>query len=267
MPLPGTPDYDSDAGMAKICRQAREDALRLQDGGVDAILFANEADIPYQTKVGPEIIAAMTYCIGCLRDELAIPFGVNLLLDPIGGIAVAHATGGKFVRGYFTGGYVGDMGILNTSGADALRFRRLIGANEVRLLTNLTCAFGVPMAPRDLAAAAHGAIVHGHVDGLIISGPAAGLEADLESLESVRRVAGNVPVLVGTGVSLENVRTMLAVADGAIVASSLKVDGITLNPVDGERVRKFMTAVKAFREEVNSGKRTSKAVGNPKTCR
>lgn len=257
LPLPGTPDYDAGGGVEKVYRRAREDVLRLLEAGVDAILFANEADTPYQIKVGPEVVAAMTGCIGRLRDELVVPFGINMLLDPLAGIAVAHATGGRFVRGYFTGGYVGDMGIMNTFGPEAARFRRAIGAGDVRFITNLTCAFGVPLGERDLAATAYGAVVHGRVDALAVSGPAAGFEADREALAAVRRAAAGVPVLVGTGVTLENVRRMLTVADGAIVASGLKVDGITLNPVDGERAKRFMAEVRTFREEVGSAGQAS----------
>ncbi|MGE5623737.1 MAG: BtpA/SgcQ family protein [Methanocella sp.] len=257
LPLPGTPDYDLSGGMEKIYRRAREDVLRLSEARVDAILFANESDAPYQTKVGAEIVAAMTYCIGRLKGELAVPFGINMLLDPLAGIAVAHATGGKFVRGYYTGGYVGDMGIMNTCGPEAARFRKALGAEDVRFITNLTCAFGVPLAQRDLTATAYGAVVHGRVDALAVSGPAAGFEADREALAAVRRAVADIPVLVGTGVSLENVRDMLAVADGAIVASALKVDGVTLNPVDGERAKRFMAAVRAFREEVGSSGKAS----------
>lgn len=262
LPLPGTPDYDANGGMAKIFARAREDMLKLQDGGVDAILFANEADAPYQTQVGPEIVAAMTYCIGRLAEELTIPFGINMLLDPIAGIAVAHATGGKFVRGYFSGGYVGDMGIMDTNAAEIARFRRAIGAQDVSLLCNLVCAFGVPLAERGLPAAAYGAVVHARVDGLIISGPAAGFEADTTEISSVRRAIGDTPILIGTGVNYDNVAEMLSVADGAIVASSLKVDGVTLNPVDGDRVKKFMAKVNSFRGEVNKVGKRMRRIGS-----
>jgi uncharacterized protein len=141
---------------------------------------------------------------------------------------------------------------MSSRGAEALRFRRLIGAEEVKLINNLTCAFGVPLAFRDLPAAAYGAIVHARVDALAVSGQAAGFEADLEALSSVRKVSRGVPVLAGTGVTIANVRHMLGAADGAIVASSLKVDGITMNPVDPDRVKKFMAGVKAFRKELET---------------
>jgi len=248
LPLPGTPDHDVAGGMDQIVRRAREDALRLIDGGIDALLFVNEADVPYQLQVGPEIVAAMTACITALRPELTVPYGANVLLDPLASIAVAHSTGGQFVRGFFTGAYVGDMGVMNTRGPEAARFRKAIGATEVRLLANLNCAFGVPLAPRDLPATAHGAIVHAGVDALVVSGPAARFAADVDALAAVREAGKGTPVLVGTGVTPENVGSMLPVADGAIVASSLKIDGRTLNPVDPERVHALMGAVRRFRE-------------------
>jgi membrane complex biogenesis BtpA family protein len=251
LPLPGTPGYDSRGGMKSICARCIDDAIKLQEGGVDAILFANEADTPYQTKVGPEIVAAMTACIQHAAAELRIPFGINLLLDPVAGIAVAHATGAKFVRSYFTGAYVTDMGIANTAGPEAIRFRRYIGADDIAVFTNTTCAFGTPLAQRPLDEVAHGARVHGHVDGLIVSGSAAGLETDVVSLRTVRAAAGSLPVFVGTGVTVDNVGEMLRVADGAIVASSLKVNGVTLNPVDGEKVKEFMGVVKRIRATID----------------
>jgi predicted TIM-barrel enzyme len=40
---------------------------------------------------------------------------------------------------------------------------------------------------------------------------------------------------------------MLAAADGVIAGSALKRDGHVSNPVDPERVRRFMASVKALR--------------------
>lgn len=247
LPLPGTPDYDKDGGIKKIYQRAREDALKLQEGGVDSILFANEADTPYETKVGHEITATMVYCIGKISEELKIPFGINMLLDPIAGISVAHSTGGQFVRGYFTGGYVGDMGIMNTNAAKIVRYRNNIGGNNIKILTNLTCAFGVPLAQRDLKSLAYGAITHAKVDGLIVSGMAAGFEIDLDKIDAVKSIIKDKPVLAGTGVNHDNVRKILLKVDGIIVASSLKVNGETLNKVDLNSVKKFMSLVKEIR--------------------
>lgn len=247
LPLPGTPDYDRDGGIKKIYSRAHEDALKLQEGGVDSIIFTNEGDTPYETKVGHEITATMVYCIGKISEELEIPFGINVLLDPIAGISVAHSTGGQFVRGYFTGGYVGDMGIMDTNAAKIARHRNKIGGNNIKILTNLTCAFGVPLAHRNLTSSAYGAIIHAKVDGLILSGMAAGFEIDLDKIDVVKSIIKNKPVLAGTGVNHNNVRKILPKVDGAIVASSLKINGETLNEVDLNSVKKFMSLVKEIR--------------------
>ena len=53
-----------------------------------------------------------------------------------------------------------------------------------------------------------------------------------------------VPVLLNTGARAETIAEMLAIADGCIVGSSLKVDGETWNPVDPDRARRFVAAAK-----------------------
>lgn len=56
-----------------------------------------------------------------------------------------------------------------------------------------------------------------------------------------------MPVVVGSGVDEDNVADILSVADGAIIASSLKRDGVWWNEVDPERARSFMGRVAALR--------------------
>lgn len=46
--LPGDPLFGGD--MDAVVRQAHEDLIALQDGGVDGILIANEFSLPYQPK-------------------------------------------------------------------------------------------------------------------------------------------------------------------------------------------------------------------------
>jgi predicted TIM-barrel enzyme len=54
-------------------------------------------------------------------------------------------------------------------------------------------------------------------------------------------------VFANTGVRLSNVEEMLTVADGAIVGTTFKEDGYIWNDVDTNRVRDFMSKVKAIR--------------------
>jgi predicted TIM-barrel enzyme len=55
------------------------------------------------------------------------------------------------------------------------------------------------------------------------------------------------PVLVGSGVTPDNVGDILSVANGVIVASWLKRDGVWWNPVDPDRLATFMAEVARIR--------------------
>ena len=47
--------------------------------------------------------------------------------------------------------------------------------------------------------------------------------------------------------NIDNVRDILSIADGAIIGTHFKVDGNTWNPVDGDRVKRFMDIVEGLR--------------------
>ncbi len=101
--LPGTPLYDRERGLDGVVSAAAKDLAALQAAGFDAVLFGNENDRPYEFEVDRASTATMAYVIGQLRSEIAVPFGVNMLWDPMSTIALAAATGADFVREIFTG--------------------------------------------------------------------------------------------------------------------------------------------------------------------
>ena len=101
--LPGRPLHDVAAGRAARSTASAATSRSSRTAGVDGVLFCNEADFPYQLKVGPEIPAAMAATIGELRREIRVPFGVNILWDAIASLALARATGASFIREVLTG--------------------------------------------------------------------------------------------------------------------------------------------------------------------
>ena len=251
-PLPGAPLYDDAAGVGRLLDSARADLLALQEGGIDAVMFCNENDRPYELAVGPETVGAMAALIGQLKSELDVPFGVDVLWDPVAAIAVAHATGGSFVREVFTGSYTSDMGLWNTNAARALRFRRRIGAN-VKLLYNVNAEFASSFDQRALGALAGSVAFSSLPDGICVSGPMTGTEVDIDRLATVKAAVGHIPVFVNTGVRRENVREKLRHADGCIVGTGLKREGVTWNSVDPARVKALMAEVEDFRAELPPG--------------
>ncbi|HJY86242.1 MAG TPA: BtpA/SgcQ family protein, partial [Candidatus Acidoferrales bacterium] len=84
-------------------------------------------------------------------------------------------------------------------------------------------------------------------DALIVTGRMTGSAPDVEKVREAKSLASR-PILVGSGSNQENIGAFLQYADGVIVGSSLKTDGVMQNPVDLKRVRAFMDAVRAVRE-------------------
>ena len=91
--LPGDPGYCG--SMDTVLEHARQDLVALQNGGVDGILFANEFSLPYQPVADVAVISAMAYIIGALRPLIRVPYGVNVVKNPIATIDLAAATGAR----------------------------------------------------------------------------------------------------------------------------------------------------------------------------
>lgn len=247
--LPGRPQHDRAAGMERIVESLAHDLPILHEAGVDGLLFCNEADLPYQLEVGPEIPAAMAAAIGRLRTEIRLPFGVNIVWDPRASLAVARATGATFVREVFSGVYESDLGMMRPDFGSIAAYRSAIGAQDVALFSNITPEFASSLGRRTIAERAQSAAFLG-VDVILISGQITGMSIDPADLRAAKEAAPGTPVLANTGVRAETVAEILAIADGAFVGTTLKRDGVTWNPVDRDRALRFMDAARAARERV-----------------
>lgn len=243
-PLPGTALYDDAKGVNGIVERAKRDAEALQQGGIDAVLFGNEGDRPYRTHVGPETVATIAAAVTAVAPLLSVPFGVDVLWDPMATLAVAKATGARFAREVFTGLFGGDLGLWNTAAGDLFQYRRAIDATGVRLLFTINAEFAAPVAPRSIAAVARSVAFSSLPDALCVSGPITGSPAPLEELRAAKAAAGEMPVFANTGVRHDTVADVLATADGCIVGTAIKVAGITWNPIDTARVRALMSTAR-----------------------
>jgi len=246
--LPGRPWHDRAAGMQRLVEVVGHDLEALQAAGVDGLLFCNEADIPYQLRVGPEIPSAMAAVIGQLRSDVQVPFGVNVLWDAIASLALARATGASFIREVLTGVYESDLGMIEPQIGEIAGYRSAIAAEDVALFDNIQPEFASAIGGRTVADRARGAAFLG-VDTILISGPAAGVSFEMSDLAAAKEAAPSTPVIANTGVRADRLAEIFRVADGAIVGTSLKVDGSTWNPVDPERALRLMDAARAAREE------------------
>lgn len=242
--MPGTPLFDPDVDLLAA---ARADLIALQTAGFDAVMFGNENDRPYEFEVDPASTAKMATLIGQLKPEISVPFGVNVLWDPMSTVALGVATGAAFVREIFTGTYASDMGLWAPDAGRTMRYRDRLGRPDMAMLYNVSAEFACSLDQRSLPDRARSAVFSSIPDAVLVSGQITGEAAALSDLEAVKSVLPDTPVLANTGVKHETVQDVLSVADGCIVGSSLKVDGDTWNPIDQERATEFMALARKAR--------------------
>jgi uncharacterized protein len=239
--LPGRPRHDPTQNLKPILDALARDLDALQTAGVDGLLFCNEADLPYRLRTGPETAAAMAALVGELSQEIHVPFGIDIVWDPVASLAVARAAGACFVREVFTGVYESDLGLMKPA-TEA-------NQQDVAVFANITPEFASPLGHRAAKERARGAVSLG-VDAILITGPITGLPTSLEELQAVKAAVPGTPVLASTGVTVGTIKRTLETADGAIVGTHLKHDGVTWNPVDPVRAAAFMAAAHSARSEM-----------------
>lgn len=246
-PLPGAPGY-SDYGMDTIIEQAIADARALAAGGVDGLIVENMWDIPFRagSHIAPESIAAHAVVARAVRNAVDLPLGINLVHN--GGTAllgIAIAAGASFIRVcMFTGAGVWEAGSWDEGcAAELMRRRKELGAEHIKIIADVDKKHSVRFPGIDLATHIEWTRFSG-ADALIVSGKMTGDAPDIEKIRAAKALAKECPVLIGSGATEENVGAFLSVADGVIVGSSIKENGCIEQPVDVERVRRFVSAAR-----------------------
>ena len=249
-PLPGAPGYTG-YGMQTIIDHALRDAEVLVQGGVDGLIVENMWDLPYYVGAGvkPEAMTAQAVAAAEVVKSFPLPVGINVIHN--GGIvclAIAVAARARFIRVcILTGSRLWDTGELDHGcAADLVRKRKELHAEEIHIFADVDKKHSVSFPGLDLATHIEWTEFYG-ADALIVTGRMTGSAPDAEKVREARSLATR-PILVGSGSNRENIGPFLQYADGVIVGSSLKKDGVMQSPVDLQRVREFMDAVRAVRE-------------------
>jgi membrane complex biogenesis BtpA family protein len=223
-----------------------QDARRLAEGGADAVIIENFGDTPFRAgAVDAHTVAAMTRIAGAIRRDVGIPIGINVLRnDASAALAVALACDAQFIRvNVHTGVMVTDQGVIAGEADRTMRLRRELGAEHISLFADVLVKHATPLGSPTMADAVEDAIQRGLADAIIVSGSATGKPASLSDVAASVESAGSAPVYVGSGASLETVRSLLPPAHGAIVGTGLKEGGDVHAPVDPHRVREFARLV------------------------
>jgi len=248
-PLPGAPGYGG-YGIDKILDEALYDAEAMLTGGVDGLIVENMWDLPYYVGADAQMEAVTAQAIAArkIKEMAGVPVGVNVIHNGWRAeLSIAIAAGLDFMRVcILTGSRLWDTGDLDRGcAADLLRKRKELGAEQVKLFADVDKKHSVPFPGVDLETHIEWTEFY-RADALIVSGRMTGAAPPLDKVRRAREAATR-PILMGSGTTAENIADFLQYADGAIVGSSLKVDGVMENRVDAEQVRHYMEAVKAVR--------------------
>ncbi len=234
--MPGSPRWAGD--LQAVIDFAVDDARAYRKGGVHALFIENFGDVPFtKGSVGPETVAAIAAAGRAVRGAVDLPIGFNVLRnDACSGLALCAACGGEFVRiNVHTGAMLTDQGLIEGNAFETLRYRRQI-CPEALIFADVHVKHAVPLGPQSIGDSARDTVERGLADALIVSGTGTGLAAELADLNAVRSSCPSAKILLGSGVTVGNVAQYLPLANGFIVGSSLKKDGVISNPVDPARV-------------------------------
>lgn len=248
--LPGDACYDG-RSLDEIVAYAMTDADALIAGGVDAIIIENFGSTPFPKGTAAQPMPAhhvafmsiVSHEIRKRHPEAVI--GINCLRnDAIAALGIAVAVGAQFVRiNVLSGAYVTDQGVIEGCAYEALRYRSQLGANHIAILADVLVKHASPLAPLSATDATKDTLLRGCADAVIVTGSGTGEPVDRRVLEEVCKAADGKPVLLGSGTKAETLGNYSTFIKGAIVGTSLKIDGKVSNPVDQARVKRMADAM------------------------
>jgi membrane complex biogenesis BtpA family protein len=245
LPLPGSPRWAGD--FEAVIDRALADAAAYEQGGARAVIIENFGDVPFtKSAVPPETVAAMAAAGREVRKATKLPLGFNVLRnDPVSALALCAACDGQFIRvNVHIGAMLTDQGIIEGNAFETIRRRNQL-APEAEILADVHVKHAVILGDWQIDQAARDTLERGLADALIVSGQGTGHATELADVQRVRQACPTAKILIGSGVTAANISAFLPHVDGAIVGTSLKVNGQVQNAVDRERVRELVKATTA----------------------
>lgn len=241
-PLPGSPLYSGD--YQAIVQAALQDLKALEEGGADAFIVENFGDTPYAGTVDPITFAAMVQITNTIAAQTHLPFGVNVQFNCTAEEwATAYVTGAQFIRvEAFVENRVGIHG-LSQAAAPALARQKAAYPANTMIFADINTKHTFATVDQPLDFSIHEAVESG-ADALIATGLLTGQSPTVKDVAYFKELAGKTPVILGSGVNAKNIRDFFEIADGAIIGSSIKKDGNVKAPVDTERLKQLVFALR-----------------------
>ncbi len=242
--LPGTPKNSLNS--SEIIRAALEEADIYTKAGIGAIMIENMYDVPYlKGNVGHEVSSLMTLIGYLIKQRTQLPVGIQILAGAnLEALAAAKAAGLDFIRAEgFVFAHVADEGFIEAQAGELLRYRKNINAEEIAIFTDIKKKHSSHSITNDVSLLDTAKAAQFFLsDGIIITGSHTGVSASVEELNSLKDLAS--PVLIGSGITKDNVADYWPLCDGMIVGSYFKKEGYWENELEYNRISEFMKLVK-----------------------
>lgn len=249
LPLPGSPLYDGDD--QRVIDQALSDLEQYKKAGVDSILLENDHDLPYiQPPLDEKGIALMTEIAKEVRHGFDGPVGVQMLeAANITSLEIAAEADLDYIRvEAYVFAHVGGSGVINGSAGKILRRRKELDADHIKVFADVKKKHGSHSLTIDLDITDEIRQAEFFLaDGVIVTSQFTGINPDKNDLLKAKH-ATKLPVLIGSGMTPENIHEYFPLADGFIVGSCFRKGGKFLETLEPERLDKFMQAFIAARE-------------------
>jgi hypothetical protein len=248
-PLPGAPLYDGDD--EHIVSSALSDLDNYVREGVDAIVLENSHDVPYiKDPLPDDAVALMNLIARQVRSRFGGPIGIQMLeAANETALDIACSADLDFVRVEgFVFAHVGGAGIIEGCAGKLLRRRKALKSENIKIFGDVKkkhCSHALTADLTILDEARQSEFFL--VDGVIVTGARTAEPPSLAELRQVKK-ATHVPVLIGSGMDVSNLKNYFPVADGFIVGSTFRTEGKFLGGLDPARLRKFMAEFRRLKK-------------------
>ena len=247
-PLPGSPNYQGD--LNDIIDRAVKDSRMLNEGGVDGIIVENYMDNPFKVRIRePETIAAMTVIVKEIVREVNVPVGVSFLRNSgVEALAIAYATNAKFIRvNVYCFPVIAPEGTIEPIAREVQELKSRLKAN-IEVYADVAVKHAYLHYSASIDELAIETANRCRADAVIVTGKATGEPPELVDVQLAKK--SKKPVIIGSGIAINNIKLYWDIADGFIIGTYFKEENITINPIDASKVRKFMAIVNELRRKL-----------------
>jgi membrane complex biogenesis BtpA family protein len=242
LPLPGAPKYGG--SIEEIRERAMSDAAALVNGGIKSIIIENFNDDPYTEDINAFSFAVMTMIANEIKNTFDCKLGINIHFNDVEKeFALAYAIDADFVRvEVFIDNRVGIKGIITAKCRKVVKMKNRYNI-RAKIMADIDVKHTTALVKESIDELAYRAIDEG-ADAIILTGTKTGENPEIAEVKRIREIVGDFPIVVGSGINSKTAKEYLQYADGAIVGSSIKIDGNVKNPVCQNRVMELVGSIK-----------------------